>query len=371
MNKIRIAYVINNLTVGGAEKLLLNTIQVLDQSQFEIHVIPLLSPLTLLDQFVTTGAMVHPINMKNKRDCTCLFKLIHYFKKNKIEIVHTHLTEADFWGRLSAILAGIPIILATEHSIEPWKIKPETWKAKLRILSEKLLVKHSCGILAVSEAVRTSLIEQIHFPKSKVHIQYNGILFPDELPQEIQYRDHIAIGFLGRLCQPKRIDRLFLAFSLAQKQLPTLQLKLAGSGPLLTNLQIQADALNLNQHITFLGHIDNINNFFQSIDILIFTSDREGIPLAMLEAMYFSKPIISTTVGGIPEVIRSGTEGILTKTMEPESIANAIVKLSQSSTLRINMGKSARERVINHFNLSTRVKELECFYKSLITDNQT
>src|SRR3990172_7096950 len=320
--KIKLAYVINNFNLGGAEKLLLSTVKYLSQN-FDVFVFSMLGGDHLFDDFMKTGATIIRLNMRNKRDIRGFFKLWWYFKKYKFRIVHTHLLEADIYGRFAAIFAGVPVILTTEHTLEPWKIQPKTYKTRIRLFLNKIAVNFSSGVIAVSNKVKDYLMKYESVPDEKIFVIHNGIEIKQTLKVSSRKSESnpTIFGSVGRFVEAKRYDYLLNAFAQVKKRHPNCKLILAGDGPLRKQLENQACEQNISEDVTFTGFTDNISDFFNDIDIFVISSVQEGIPLVLLEAMAAQKPIIATEVGGIPEVIVHESEGLLVEPANVEALA--------------------------------------------------
>jgi len=365
----KIAYIINNLTVGGAEKLLLSTVKRLNKEKYDITVCPMLKDNALLNDFQRTGVKVRCLNMSNKRDIRGLLKLHQFFRSYKIDIVHTHLLEADIFGRFAAIWAKVPIIITTTHSVDGWKLNSRRYKTKCRLFLNGIADKHSDAIITVSDYVKNFLIEHEGTDPKKIHVIKNGIEIHKNNKNSkpsFDKQETIVLGSVGRLFEEKGFEYLLRAFQKAQNQYLNLKLLIAGDGPLRVELEKLADDLKITSGIEFMGVVDDIPTFLSKLDIFILSSIQEGIPLGLLEAMAAGKPVIATKVGGIPEVVDDGSDGILVPAANISELNDAILSLIQDERKRREMGRNARRKVIDAFNLDTAVKQLEDLYENLL-----
>lgn len=364
---VKLTYVINNLNVGGAEKLLLSTVKKLDQNKYDITVCPMLKSNTLLNDFLQAGVRVFSINMTNKKDIRGFFKLYGFFKSNKIDIVHTHLSEADVFGRFAAIMAKVPIIISTDHRVDDWKMKPKRLRTKLRFLLNRLAAKFSNGIITVSNDIKDHLIKNEKIPPEKIYVIKNGIEINQKHTSKNVETDkkEIVLGCAARLSREKGHSYLLRAFKTAKTKIPNLKLLLAGEGIMRVPLEKLAQELEISHDVRFLGLIDDMNNFFTRIDIFILPSLQEGIPLALLEAMAAEKPIIATAVGGIPEVIDNGSDGILISAADEHELKSAIISAIQNEERRKEMAHNARNKIIENFSLAKTINQLETLYYRL------
>ena len=364
----RLAYVINNLTVGGAEKLLLSTVKKLSKEKYDITVCSMLHGKALLKDFEKSGVKVVCLNMHNKRDIRGFFKLYHFFKSNKIDIVHTHLLEADLLGRFAAILANVPVIISTDHRVDDWRMNSKRLKTKIRFILNRIACNHSKGIIAVADNIKNHLIKNEKINPVKIYVIKNGIEIQECNGSSIRKKkgDTIVLGNIGRLSKEKGHEYLLKAFKQAKTKCSNIKLLVAGDGPLRLSLEKFAHDLDISADVTFLGVLDDIPAFLNKIDIFVLSSLQEGLPIALLEAMAAEKPIIATTVGGIPEVVENGLDGILVDAANVHELKHAIISVIQNEDKRGEMGQNAQKKVEEYFDLDNTVDELESLYDNLL-----
>ncbi len=362
--RYKLAYVINNLNVGGAEKLLLSTVTKLDKEKYDVTVFSMLAGDQLLQDFKDCGVKVVCLGMKHKRDLSGFWKLYRFFKSNEIQIVHTHLLEADIFGRFAALLAGVPIVISTQHSVDAWKKHPQRMRTKMRLWLDKFAARHSSGVIAVSDTVKEFLKKYQNVPPEKIYVLRNGIEVSNHIKAFSSKSDDdiITLGSVGRLFEEKGFEYLLRAFQQVKILKPEIKLLIAGDGPLRAPLEQLAKELKISEDVTFLGNITDIPDFFRTIDIFVLSSIQEGIPLALLEAMAAAKPVIATTVGGIPEVIENGRDGVLVAAGKVEDLKNAILSLLEDKNRAKSIAKKARTKVLEEFNLDSAVKALDEIY---------
>ncbi len=365
--RIKIAYVINNLNIGGAEKLLLETVRRLDSSKYNIFVYSLLPGDQLLPEFRNTGCRIVLLNLKHKRAISGLWKLYYGFKSEQVQIVHTHLCEADIYGRYAALLARVPVILSTEHTIEPWKQNPKTLKSRLRIKLDKIAARLTTRTIAVSDNVESFIEQYLGSTVKKTLVIRNGITLP-EASQITTNRSQkpIVLGSVGRLAQAKGHKFLLKAFSEINKTRQGIQLHIAGDGPLKNELLALAKSLGIKKNVCFLGTLKDINSFLEKIDVFVLPSVQEGIPLALLEAMAAQKPVIASKIGGVPEVITHNENGLLVKPANVNALIEAIDKAIRSKNLRTKLAAQAKATVVKEFNIVNTIQRLDRLYDQLL-----
>ena len=367
--RYNLAYVINNLNVGGAEKLLLSTVTKLDKEKYDVIVFSMLAGDQLLQDFKDCGIKVVCLGMKHKRDLSGFWKLYRSFKSKKIQIVHTHLLEADIFGRFAALLAKVPVVISTEHSLNEWKKNPTKLKSKLRLLLDQIAANRSNAIVAISDKIKDHLVRYEKIDPTKIYVIKNGIEIKDNNSDISSKKENaVVIGSVGRLYEEKGYKYLLKAMKEIKSTVPNVKLLIAGDGPLRLSLEKLSADLEISDCISFAGIIHDINTFLKNIDIFVLASIREGIPLALLEAMMMGKPVIATSVGGIPEVVDDGVNGLLVNSANVPELEEAIISLAHNQAKRIEMGKNARAKVLKNFNIDKTVEKISLLYEELLNN---
>jgi glycosyltransferase involved in cell wall biosynthesis len=219
--------------------------------------------------------------------------------------------------------------------------------------------------VCVSEAVRRRLVEAYRYPPSRTITIRNGI---DRL--HYQPKASISVGEAGfgaapvtlvcaaRLSPAKRIDVLLDALAMLLTDSVSWRCLILGTGPLEAELRARADRLGLSGRVTFLGHVDDVRPHLGEADLFVLSSDKEGLPLALLEAMACGLPAIVTDVGGTGEVVVHKETGLLVEPDNPKELAQAIRYLLQDSVARERMGAMARQRVDQHFDIDQAMNRI-------------
>lgn len=188
------------------------------------------------------------------------------------------------------------------------------------------------------------------------------------LPPDFNYSSSIIVGFFARLAPSKGHKYLMEAISQISKDYPSIKLVVAGDGPLKYDLRKQSRDLGIERNVLFVGWIDHMRLFqlLKMINFYVFPSLGELFPFAVLEAMAAGKPIVATSVGGIPEIIKAGKNGLLVPPGKPESLADGIKRLIGSPTEAEKMGKESRQLVEKRFDLQKIAHDLSRCYQSCI-----
>jgi len=303
-----------------------------------------------------------------------LRQIIHTIKVIHPDVIHTHRTKENILGSTAALLAGNIPTLRTAHGA------PEHKPPRHKIA--KHIVRHLnwfCGyflqknIIAVSDDLAGIL--QKNFPANKVKVIENGIdaeslldSIKHKKPHEKPSNAPFKIGIAGRLVPVKRIDLFIQA---AKKllndhtELP-ISFHIFGDGPLRTNLKTLNRKQKTENKIHFEGHCENMQQELLDLDMLVITSDHEGLPMILLEAMALQTPIVAHAVGGIPSLLDQEKCGILVSDQQPSAYAEAIYQLITNEIIRINITQNALTRVTTSYSSKNNASAYHAVYRNLI-----
>ena len=318
-------------------------------------------------------------------------------RHQNINVVHTLNFTANAWGRVAAKLAGVPRVIAHERGTAWSENSLMRWVDRLLYPSTHLW-------LANSEASVIMLTQRIGIPADRIRVVYNGVPAPavrnDDGPS---LREQLGIGpdvplvgSVGRLDTPKGHLYLLQAIPIVWQSVPDTQFVLIGDGPLRGYLETEAHRRGLMQEgrVHFLGFLPDAVNLMPEMDVLVHTAIREPLGNVFIEAGLARLPVVASNVDGCPEVIVDGETGILvdcsvpvkyvnapgvaplpsavvdghTRALRPplgpnpESVADATVRLLNNPQLRKEMGQRARERVQKLFSIKGYARCLERAY---------
>jgi glycosyltransferase involved in cell wall biosynthesis len=366
MKKINLLHLITELEPGGAENLLLNIVRKLDKKKFNLKVGYVYGSGTLAEEIRKAGVGVFDLSRKGKLDPLLLFKLFFLMRKEKIEIVHTHLVHASIAGRIVAKLAGVKAIITTRHYAYDHKEK------SLVNWIERKTATFNNNCIAISNAVKEYMVNREKYNPQKITVIYNGInlsLFHSETLEIISKKDGgFLIGSVGRLHPSKGYDTLLKSVPQVLKEFPSVRLIIIGDGIQKKYLEGLCSELGIAKHVTFIGRKPptEVIGLLTNIDLFVLASNWEGFGLVLIEAMALSKPIVATNVGGVTEIVKDGETGFLVPPGQPEMLSDRIIQLLKDKPLAKRMGIKAREEVEQKFSLKVMVDKLDRFYQELL-----
>jgi glycosyltransferase involved in cell wall biosynthesis len=369
---INVLYIIWSLDLGGAERVVINLAKGLDKDRFNPMVCCLNEQGKFADELEKEGIRVIALNKKSKLDFTVINKLARIMKENNINVVNTHLWGANFWGRIAAKLAKVPVIIATEHN-------EDTWKLPFYFLFDNILSDWTDKIIAVSSSVKEFYVSK-GIPTDKIEVVYNGIdikqgqspsgtvpvLHSAKIREEFGIKEEeTVLAVIGRLVPQKGHCYFLSALKELLKDHKIMAL-IVGSGPIEEELKQFSYNLGLNGNVIFTGLRRDIPDLLNNcIDILVMPSLREGLPLIALEAMSSGVPIIASKVGGIPELVIDGKTGLLVEPENHVALKEAIERLINDKGLRQQLIDNAKRKVEEEFCLDSMLSKTQNLYQEL------
>ncbi|KJS68820.1 MAG: hypothetical protein JL50_03985 [Peptococcaceae bacterium BICA1-7] len=377
MGRIKVMHVIRP-SQGGIRNHLLTLVGESDQKRYE-HMVA--CPEDMADHFskrVKTFPLSLGGDISPAGDLAAVKKLITFFRGYRADIVHAHGSKAGLVGRPAALLAGVPAVVMTAHNSIFHQHLPG-WKVSLFAASERFLAGYTTRIIAVSEALRRELIDREGVRPERVVTVYNGIV-PEVFcaRPDREYLERVTgapagrkvVGTVARLAPQKGLKYLLGAASRLTARGEDLNFVLVGDGPLRGELEKEVRDLNLSGRVFFTGQRMDVHRLMPCFDIFVLPSVSEGLPLTILEAMASGRPVISTRVGGIPEVIEDGVSGLLVNPGDAEGLARAIGFFAGDEEISRRMGGQARDRVIKNFSARKMAGDTDTIYYRLASGSK-
>ncbi|MBP5470744.1 MAG: glycosyltransferase [Candidatus Riflebacteria bacterium] len=354
---MKILFVINALTVGGAQTLLIDLAKYCKQSNNDVIVATFRDGI-LSNKLIENGITVEILG-ESFFDLIAFYRLIKIYKDFKPDIVHSHLFRATTWARLSKVISKSNAKLVTTIHGSETDLYHKVEK-NLQPLSDFMLFPSQYLAKWYSESIRK-------LDSDSYKVIYPGTTIKEPKPYPKQ--DKIIIGTLSRLHQIKGIDTLLRAAKILKDKNLNFEINIGGGGKGKEKLLELAKELKIEQSYKFVDDIPNKANYLENLSIFAAPSRKEAFGINICEAMERSLPIISTNVGGIPEVVEDGISGLLCEPDNPESLAKNLEKLVNNYEARKTMGEKGRIRVEKLFNRANTMKEHQELYNNL-TNNK-
>jgi L-malate glycosyltransferase len=364
--KIKILHLIKSLGRGGAEMLLPETLKLHNQDTFEFHYIYFLPwKNQLVKDLESAGGKVHCFAARHNLSILWQYrKIITYIKSNNIDLLHAHLPWAGFVARLVKKFYRIPLIY-TEHNKQERYHKLTYWLNRFSFNSNDL-------VLAVSADVAFSIYTHIA-PKIPVQVLHNGVntqSFQRDENNKVKVRatlgmaaDAKVVGLVAVFRFQKRIAEWLEIFAAAQQQLPELRGIIVGNGPLRKAVEDKRKELNLQDKVFLVGLQEDMKPWYDAMDVFMMSSEFEGLPVSMLEAMSMECAIVTTDAGGIKELIEQEQNGLMVGVHNWQRLSEQLLRVCQDDALRLRLAQAARKTVVEKFSMQQMVKSLEEIYR--------
>ncbi len=384
--KIKILFVITKSNFGGAQKYVLELATGLPRDNFEVVVVlggsgVLSDKLTLQGVRIITLASLER-NINPLKDFTSFAELWKIFRIEKPNVVHLNSAKASGLGALAARLYNmslkVSMLQTTNYKLQTriiftahgWAFNEDRSLLSLTIIKFlswiTILLSHKT--IAVSDAVKNDVINW-PFVDAKIVVVKNGIKEPTFLSRDTARAeiikqtgtsvpsDAFIVGTIAELHKNKGLSYAIEAFSKLVPQNPLLYYFILGGGEEKEQLGNLIKQHQMEKHIFLLGFVDNAATFLPAFDIFVLPSLTEGLALALLEAGLARLPVITTAVGGIPEIIEHEKTGLLVSARNPQSIVSSVEKLISSPAIRTTFGIALNEKVIQEFSFHNMATE--------------
>ncbi len=363
-------FVVDNFAKGGAAVVVHNLIQHLDRSLFNPMLCCLDETGALGEELKASGVKVFCLNRQPGTDWGIIKKLRRIIKTERVDLIHAHQYTAFFYGGLAAISSRFKKLIFTEHG----RHYPDQRNTK-RVIVNQLMLPFTARIIAVSPAVKQSLITYEVMPGRRIEVIFNGIdccKFKTN-NHEINKKKSLGLapgdlvcGMIARLGTEKDQATLIKALPKVILKYPQARLLLIGDGPKKTELENLVRQLGLADKVIFTGSRRDIPELLAVLDIAVLATFYEGTSITLLEAMAAGKPVIASRVGGNPAVVEDGVTGFLVPVSDPEALADRLLQLFADEHLRKQMGNAGCRQVEEQFSLEQMVTNYEKLYRQVL-----
>jgi len=324
---------------------------------------------------INAGAIPIDISFSRKFSLSVLIKYIKLLKKYRIQIIHSHGAPVSFYSRLARKFLEFPAIITTYHISIERITDINRFQKNIYKIVDRIGSISDDKIIAVSNAVKESLISECWLPSCKIEVVYNGIDIPrfsgdtdgSKIIEELNLTsEDKIIGIVARLSHEKSHITLIKAMKKVIKDVPNVKLLIVGDGPLKVSLMRSVKKMKLNDFCFFLGIRKNIPEIISCLDVAVLSSVTEGLPISLIEAMTSGKCVVGTDVGGIPEVIDHGENGLLIPPNDPEKLAEALIYLLNNPDIAKKMGEKGIKIAKEEFSYQIMIKKIERIYDESI-----
>ena len=367
---VRVLHIVPNLGVGGAEKLVLDLLRYRDKLRFDVAVCSLYpkGDTWIERELAKNRIRVFYLNKRLGPDPRVIPGLFRVFKKYRPDVVHTHryVLRYSLWP---ALVFNTPVRIHTVHNIAEKEV--DLPGRIIHRIAFKFLNVHPIGVSreiskTVSRFYKTNSAPYIYngVPTDSYHVNGNS---RREHQGFLKINDnHFVCLHIGRFSPQKNHKLLVKAFSRVLSEIPDAILIMVGYGELRLEVDRLVRSLGLEDNVRLLGVREDVPDLLAVSDLLVLSSNWEGVPLVVLEAMAAGKPVVATSVGGVPELVVPGETGLLVPPGDEGAFAGAITWVHKNASSAIKMGERGREIVKAKFDTKAMTSKYEELYLNLV-----
>lgn len=369
-HRIRVAFILHVMQVAGAEVLVFEIIQRL-RSRIDPHVFCLDAIGPLGERLIAEGVPVVAFGRRPGLDWRLIPQMAREIRARRIEVIHAHQYTPFFYSSLAARLSRIrPRVIFTEHG----RHFPDVVSPRRRFVNRLLFDRLADEVTAVCDFSAGALADNDGFSKARIRVIPNGITLDRYGPVDdragLRGRlglapDRRYVTIVARFHPVKDHATLLRAFQVVARATTDVDLLLVGDGPLRGALEQQAHELGIGSRVHMVGVQSNVPDWLRASDIFTLCSVSEAASITLLEAMACGLPCVVTAVGGNPELVRDGQDGLLVPRGDAEGLAGALLRLLAQPDTRAKMGRSGRQRVQDEFLLETTIGRYGSLYADL------
>ncbi len=364
-DRIRVVEVLATGTSGGAQEHVLGLVSRMDHARFDVSVVSL-SPGSAARKLERAGFEVLVIDEHD--DAIATGALAAHLVDVRPDVIHNHMYRAELVGTRAAIALGEvghrrPYIVSTVHSS---RVRSEEDREMLRVLTPAM-----DQLIAVSKMIEDKLVAEGRTTAPITRI-YNGVdlsryerveaccTLPDEYGMEPGSQ---IVGVVARLEPEKGHPTLLEAWPPVLRAVPDAYLLIVGEGSRREALEAQTRDLRIAHRVVFTGRRDDVPSVTAALDVAVLPSYREAQGLSILEALALSRPVVASNVGGIPEMITDGVNGMLVPPHDPDALAAAIIRLLRDHPFADTLGRAGHDMVHDRFCIDLMVESVQAIYE--------
>jgi glycosyltransferase involved in cell wall biosynthesis len=371
--RIPILQVIPKLGPGGTERFVVELSQSLAQGAFAPHICVLGSACAFPDRLAGLENVVFLHSRLRWSDPLDTIRTIGALRRLigevKPALVHSHLWTATRNTAMALLGTSIPHVV---HVHNCWSIAPVNLRRRLeRDVIDLLLARTPTRFVAVSRHTRDLVGQYLRSARQRTEVVHNGANTAEFLPAHGRETralrsGHLVIASVGSLEERKGQDLIIDAVAALAARGVDAEVLLAGEGPWRSRYEQLAHDRGIGSRVKFLGLVEDIPSLLAQADVFVLASRDEEMPLVVLEAMAMGLPVLATSVGGVPEMIRDNVDGLLLHERDADALASRLFRLASDNSERIRLGRAAAMTVARRFSAARTAAEIERCYRDLI-----
>jgi len=355
--RIRVLHLIDSLELGGGQTALFAWLKEHDRRRFDVHLASIhgTSESFFYSRAKELNIPVIPLSPRRWLPFYA-FRLPFRLIVSRYDIVHCHLFASNWLGKPLARLLGVPVVVSEDQCNDAFRTR-----SAFVTCVDRFANQFCDQVFAVSRSIRDYLVEHEHLPAAKIRVIPNGL--PEMPPPPLRSFSGKRVGGAGRLVPQKNFERFLRIASVLQAADSSYEFKVAGSGPMGETLRRRAKQLGV--RVEWLGAQATLDRFFKEIDLFLLTSDFEGLPMTVLEALQAGVPIAAMAVDGIKEEFIDEVT-LLTPASSDFQIAQQIIALMADPDALSAQTQRGVALVASRFSARNQIREIERVYVDLL-----
>ena len=373
--RVRVLFLISKLgEQGGAERFTLGLAANVPRDRIE--------PWVCVTRSATEGALrtlreadvpCTVLGRRTRWESHRMLGLAGLLRREHFDVLHTHMFGSNLWGTVMGRLAGVPALVAHEHTWSYDGNPARVWA------DGNVIGRLATRFVAVSSADAQRMVEQEGVPAEKVVVMPTAYV-PRKAAErnfraELGIDDSVPLVATAAVLRPqKAIDVLLDAFALVLERVPAAHLVIAGDSVMRPDgtrdrlrhtLEARARELGIDRSVHFLGVRNDVDAILTAADVAALSSDFEGSPLFVFECMAHDAPLVATAVGGVPDAIEDGVSGVLVPRRDPRALAGALTELLADPARRASLSAAGRQR-LGEFTIGAVANRFADLYEDLV-----
>ena len=316
----------------------------------------------------TAGARLVAIPDYGPLDLNTVREMVRLCRTHRVAIWHGHDYKTNALGLVVQWFWPMKLVTTVHGWVQ------HTWRTPLYYAIDKFCLRHYDEVICVSQDLYEECLRSGCNARS-CHWVHNGIDTNEFRRRRTvtearrafrQQASRLVIGAMGRLSKEKGFDVLIRAVARLLNEGFDLELWIAGEGDQRKELQALTDKLGISQHVKLLGHVNDTQSFFESLDVFALSSLREGLPNVLLEALALEAPVVATRIAGIPSLIQHGENGLLVEPEDEDALAAALGRLLRCTEARRAYAAAGRRTIEDAFSFEHRMRRIAGIYDALL-----
>lgn len=353
---------------GGAERVVLNLVDSIDTMRFNVIIGMFVNEHfpenEFLDRVRKKSLTTRIFWLKRTFDVDNIPRLVKFIRSEDVALIHTHGYRSDILGLVAARLSGRPVV-ATIHGFVPNDTRVRFYER-----ADRIALRFFDRVFPVSDQIGNYL-KLCGIRDEKIQIIRNAIPVNDNAGTVTASSLHkpegdFLIGVVGRLSPEKNIPGFLEVARKLSGKYERFRFVIVGDGPERNCLEGLTMKLELSGKVQFTGFLTDMEEVYAALDMLVISSSMEGIPLTALEAMRHGIPVVSTRVGGVPEVIDHEVNGLIVDAGDMDALSRAIETLVIDNDKYMTISRNAREKIRREFNSSSWINKIQESYESVL-----